>query len=247
MEVHHHSHTPRKKWTHYFWEFLMLFLAVFSGFLAENWREHIVEHQRANIYASSLYKELKKDTVQLNHLITWTLDNSKRFDTLCMLASERPKGVTNGKLYYYSGFTGSSVFFSSRNSTLEQLKSSGNLRIMNTEIALKLSDYDKSIKDLESDYTFFKTEYETITGLRLKIFDGITSVNLFTGRDKRRDSVFQLDPPLLNDDPKLMKEFIGWVKSEGNWWRSNVRDNLNPLKEQATELISLLQKEYHLE
>ena len=30
MEVHHHTHTPRKKWTHYFWEFLMLFLAVYS-------------------------------------------------------------------------------------------------------------------------------------------------------------------------------------------------------------------------
>ena len=42
MEVHHHTHlasgkthTARKKWTHYFWEFLMLFLAVFCGFLAE--------------------------------------------------------------------------------------------------------------------------------------------------------------------------------------------------------------------
>ena len=35
MEVHHHSHTSRKKWMHYFWEFLMLFLAVFCGFLAE--------------------------------------------------------------------------------------------------------------------------------------------------------------------------------------------------------------------
>ena len=22
MEVHAHAHTPRKKWTHYFWEFL---------------------------------------------------------------------------------------------------------------------------------------------------------------------------------------------------------------------------------
>jgi hypothetical protein len=45
MEVHTHTHTARKKWTHYFWEFLMLFLAVFAGFLAENQREHIVEHQ----------------------------------------------------------------------------------------------------------------------------------------------------------------------------------------------------------
>ena len=28
MEVHAHTHTARKKWTHYFWEFLMLFLAT---------------------------------------------------------------------------------------------------------------------------------------------------------------------------------------------------------------------------
>ena len=46
MEVHHHpiaigSHTSRKKWTPYLWEFLMLFLAVFCRFLAENQREHI--------------------------------------------------------------------------------------------------------------------------------------------------------------------------------------------------------------
>ena len=35
MEIHAHSHTPGKKWTHYFREFLMLFPAVFCGFLAE--------------------------------------------------------------------------------------------------------------------------------------------------------------------------------------------------------------------
>ena len=35
MEIHAPTHTPRKKWTHYFREFLMLFPAVFCGFLAE--------------------------------------------------------------------------------------------------------------------------------------------------------------------------------------------------------------------
>ena len=36
MEVHHHAHHEgRKSWKSYFWEFLMLFLAVFCGFLAE--------------------------------------------------------------------------------------------------------------------------------------------------------------------------------------------------------------------
>lgn len=40
MEVHHHAHHEGKKsWKSYFWEFLMLFLAVFSGFLAEKKRK----------------------------------------------------------------------------------------------------------------------------------------------------------------------------------------------------------------
>ena len=41
MEVHHHTHPDshrdhgKKNWKTYFWEFLMLFLAVFCSFLAE--------------------------------------------------------------------------------------------------------------------------------------------------------------------------------------------------------------------
>ena len=57
MEVHHHSHTAdpglhpgRKKWTHYFREFLMLFLAVFCGFFAEYHLEHKIEKERARQY-----------------------------------------------------------------------------------------------------------------------------------------------------------------------------------------------------
>src|SRR4026208_1873787 len=69
MEVHHHSHTARKKWTNYFWEFLMLFLAVFCGFLAENLREHRVERQRGVQYIQSFYQDLKTDTARFTILI----------------------------------------------------------------------------------------------------------------------------------------------------------------------------------
>src|SRR6187401_54015 len=54
MEVHHHSQTPRKKWAHYFWEFFMLFFAVFCGMLAEYKLEHIIEHQREKKYIRSI-------------------------------------------------------------------------------------------------------------------------------------------------------------------------------------------------
>jgi len=66
MEVHTHTHTERKKWTHYLWEFLMLFLAVFCGFLAENQREHMVEHRREKEYIVSLVEDLKNDSAFLS-------------------------------------------------------------------------------------------------------------------------------------------------------------------------------------
>ena len=60
MEVHQHTHTPRKKWTHYFWEFLMLFLAVTLGFFVENQREHFIEHKREKEYIRSLVKDIDR-------------------------------------------------------------------------------------------------------------------------------------------------------------------------------------------
>jgi hypothetical protein len=61
MEVHHHSHHP-KKWKEYITEFLMLFLAVSMGFLAENVREErVIEHQTQNVILQ-LRDELMKDS-----------------------------------------------------------------------------------------------------------------------------------------------------------------------------------------
>ena len=74
MEVHAHTHTARKKWTHYLWEFLMLFLAVFCGFLAENFREHQIEKDRGKQYIISLYEDLKNDTARLNQLLVYDDD-----------------------------------------------------------------------------------------------------------------------------------------------------------------------------
>jgi hypothetical protein len=58
MEVHHHAHDPaaphhKKNWKSYFWEFLMLFLAVFCGFLAEYQLEHIIENSREKQFIES--------------------------------------------------------------------------------------------------------------------------------------------------------------------------------------------------
>ena len=75
MEVHAHTHTARKKWIHYFWEFLMLFLAVSLGFYAENTREGILHKKEVKSQLNSMLSDLQSDislfdSVTLIKLIT---------------------------------------------------------------------------------------------------------------------------------------------------------------------------------
>ena len=93
MEVHAHSHTARKKWTHYFWEFLMLFLAVFCGFLAEYQLEHIIEHQREKEYARALYDELYADSIVFANKIKGRLGKEKDCDYLVSYIRDRKSVV----------------------------------------------------------------------------------------------------------------------------------------------------------
>src|SRR5687768_4517951 len=106
MEVHHHSHPStssghRKKWTHYFWEFLMLFLAVFCGFLAEYQLEHTIEHQREKQYIRSLIADLKTDQQVLEQHIIHVQTGISRMDSVISLLNT-PSLIANntGSLYY---------------------------------------------------------------------------------------------------------------------------------------------------
>ena len=69
MEVPAHTHTARRKWTNYFWEFPMLFLAVFCGFLAEYSLEHKIEKDREKQYIRSFIEDLERDTLTLESRI----------------------------------------------------------------------------------------------------------------------------------------------------------------------------------
>ena len=248
MEVHQHSHTQRKKWTHYLWEFLMLFLAIFAGFMAENQREHMVEHQRAKEYAFNLFEELKKDTQNLSKIITDNTEVVGKLDTFCLFSREKAqRKINNGMLYYYSSFATAVYNFTSNNTTIEQLKGSGNLRIMGNEVSQKISDYGRRLHELEFEYLLSRSEFEKIEDLNFKIFDGFIKVQLFNSsvRNQSRDTAFKINPPLINNDSILMKEFIGWLKFEARIYQQQNKNFLLPLKQSAIELLALLKKEYH--
>ena len=165
MEIHHHSSPApggthpasggtRKKWTHYFWEFLMLFLAVFCGFMAENIREHKIEQHRAKEFSKSLVQDLQNDTAAIN-----TEKNSARLyiavaDSLLELSKSSLEGRQAAKFSFYTRFTYWTVPISWNRNTFEQIKNSGSLRYFkNGQLLKKLLEYDGLVNDVKSEET----------------------------------------------------------------------------------------------
>jgi hypothetical protein len=176
METHaHHLHNaPGKNFWHYFYEFLMLFLAVFCGFLAENFREHQVEKERGRQYLHSLIEDLKNDTTQCSISIKELSESQKILDNLtnCFIVLRqniRSTGCLREIILHSTGFK--DFIYSDR--TIQQLKNAGGLRlIQNKEIADSITSYDATVRECLFTSQYWKifnksVEMLTITWLIL--------------------------------------------------------------------------------
>ena len=254
MEVHAHSHTPRKKWTHYFWEFLMLFLAVTLGFLVENQREHYIEHQRAEIYAASMKANLQVDTAELIQIVHRGTYASNYLDTfLLLLSANDVTKIPTGKLYWYGLFGGYLRGFQSNDATFQQMKSSGSLRyFLNSSLEQDISNYDQLMRSIQVLTEIDRDVQLEVRKLRGKIFD--FKYNSAANSIVRRavyenfnqaaiDSFINTNPPLLTFDKTIINEYAELCRSR------NLRQQLINSKlalDLATKIIEQLTKQYHL-
>ena len=71
MEVHHHPdlHHKPKPWKEYFFEYLMIVLAVTSGFFAERLREYQSDRAKERELVVTIYRQVSADSARLNYLI----------------------------------------------------------------------------------------------------------------------------------------------------------------------------------
>ena len=261
MEVHAHSHTERKKWTHYFWEFLMLFLAVTLGFFVENEREHYIEKKRAKEYARLLADDLSFDIAELNragrvlnHIIT-------SGDSLALLLSANDvRKIPGGKLYYYEYWSGWRWSIISRDATLQQLKNSGALRYLsNTELVRKILGYEESIRVIYMLQNKYEPEKAENWKLVQKVFyqeyfnildkdpalSRDSTVKNFMTDSPQLDSFLNKDYPLYTYDKNSLFELKNWAYSSSRNYKVIVKDIVT-MRAKAHEVIDALKKEYHL-
>jgi hypothetical protein len=148
MEVHHHPHAHGKKgWKDYFWEFLMLFLAVFCGFLAEYQREHLMERQRGREYIFSFYEDLKNDTATYGFAIRF---EGKRLEGLKNIFSCYDTLLKDWKstncLVSLARNSSFNRIVTTSDGTIQQLKNAGGFRLLHKEDRDSIVTYDYAVR-----------------------------------------------------------------------------------------------------
>jgi len=244
MEVHKHPHhvTHKKKWGEYLLEFLMLFLAVFLGFVAENIREEKVEHNREINYAKQLLVELEADVVKYSDYarrLEIGMKKHKEFSKM-MTASKPPSNyeLTSAfyKLYYTYRINVTSVTYS-------QMKFSGTLRyIQNRDIINSLQEYYEKYQTRIESYS---RDQENFYSKYMEPF--VLNHFLSTDIDDLGDSVIVANPIYLNRTRETDIQLTNIMETEMHNIATNLERSIQPTIPNAKNLIALLKVEYHIE
>lgn len=243
MEVHAHTHTPRKKWKHYFWEFLMLFLAVFCGFLAEYQLEHKIEKDREKQFIQTMVADLKSDTAQLAEIISYEYRREIMVDSMIDLFSRSDYKKFGSEIYYYARSLTRPRYFFPNDRTLQQLKNSGSLRmIRKLSVSDSIMFYDHQLRSLMfiyEDERIIREAFREVTG---SVFNGKVMYSMFGPFTFKRPNGI---PVLFIDNPESINKVIStaqYLKSLIN----AIRIRQENLQLMARDLTAFLQDEYGL-
>ena len=246
MEVHHHSHTARKKWTHYIWEFLMLFLAVFCGFLAEYLLEHRIEREREKQFISSLASDLKDDTLIISKQIENIRTGVQLFDSLSILLGSPELSKKNGETIYYTARLGVRLSpLANNNRTIDQLRNSGGFRLIHTqETSNRIMNYYAAFPELRMLEGIFNGENAEFKEVASKVMDQ----NIYRQQINADNTVARIpgNLSLLTYDANMLNQ-LGFYAVQMNGSRLGMIQLLQNLKLSAEELLIYLQKRYKID
>ncbi|MEO6404580.1 MAG: hypothetical protein ABIO32_03765 [Ferruginibacter sp.] len=239
MEVHKHPHhvTHKKKWQEYLLEFFMLFLAVFLGFVAENWREHIVEKRKEKEYMFALSSDLSSDTIIINKSIEYNNDIYKSDSILLRLLDNLNKDSASVRevFKHFSRTTNFWVDFN-EDKTFEQLKSTGDFKLIKNSIVL--DSMSKYYLQVARD-KIFRDEIQSQLQITYNLADRVFDAYAFNNDQYPQTK-------LITTDIQLIKEYRNKLYHLIIYYKDFIL-HMQRLKQKAIDFISVTQKEYHLE
>ena len=263
MEVHHsHGHGGPKKWKEYIAEFLMLFLAVSMGFVAENIREKHVENERSEELMHSFVADLKENQLQLDSLITNNSRIAYYFDSLAFNHGFVKKQIDlkalaeTIDLWVYR--------FVNKKTIFEQMKNTGALRyIQDKEILNAVLRYEenasfaeiRSLMEADQYNNEFRpaiaktlplafSKYISDGGLKaMTKMDTIVHPGRYENYNKYNDAIKK-----ELEKTKLTSEQMNTLAKAWHFRQERIAVGLRfqiKLKEQGSELLQLIEQKYN--
>ncbi|WP_291783727.1 hypothetical protein [Cecembia sp.] len=235
----------RKNWKSYFKEFFMLFLAVFCGFLAENYRESLSAKKIEKEYILSLIEDLKTDTTNLSGYISFRKEKSVLMDSLAEMMLSEKRSIMGNQIYFLARqvFNDQAFFYS--DGTIQQLKNAGNLRLLRKRnVVNELLTYEKKVKVLEEwDENDNKTK-STFREMGGKVFN---SSELNATMDSEMRFVMPTsNPQLITADFGVINEIAFQIHYLSKMTKGNSL-RAESLKSDAAQLLELIHSEYKLD
>ncbi|MDF2156747.1 hypothetical protein [Algoriphagus sp. CAU 1675] len=234
----------KKNWTSYFKEFFMLFLAVFCGFLAENYRESLSNKTIEKEYMLSLIEDLKSDTANLNTYISFKKVKGHLMDSLAGMLVSEDHHLLGNQIYYLARQVFNESPFVYSDGTIQQLKNAGNLRLIKKRVVVEeLLKYEKKVRVLQDWDEKDNQTKSTFREMGGKVFN---SQELNATMDAEMNFVFPTtNPKLVTDDFQTLNELAFQVHYLSKMCLGNSMRAAS-LREDALNLLELIHKEYEL-
>ena len=245
MEVHTHSHTERKKLTHYLWEFLMLFLAVFCGFLAENKREHMTERQKEKQYIRTLITDVQTDLFNITNRIAEYSATENRMDTILnnFDALTKDFSIMAGRNLFYIIYNHGDFIYTDH--TMQQLKYAGGLRLIRANASDSIIAYDFTVKGLFNQLNYNTELYVQLIDLAGKMVSYKNAVR--DNKTKFLDHLTSGNADFwIKHDPGLFQQLYNQIHIYSISNNYSII-SLQSLQKKGIGLIRFLKKEYNLE
>ncbi|MBN09691.1 MAG: hypothetical protein CMC79_04900 [Flavobacteriaceae bacterium] len=153
-----------------FKEFIMLFLAISLGFFVENYREDLSKNERELEFINSFKNDINKDISELDTIIRRRKIREVQIDSIYYIFKNKKFEENSSDLYYYGRYLPRPSRFFANNSSIDQLKNSGNLTLIkNQKVVDTLLDYN-------DHYIFIESIREREEYLCRRIFDQLNII-----------------------------------------------------------------------
>ena len=250
MEQQHLDHfSPKKKWYVYFIDFIMLFVAVTLGFLAENVRDQQTDKNREISYLKNVHEDLLVDINRFEFVMSANNWRLLMLDSLHMEINKASPDLPS--LYYYIRNLALRTTFESSHLGLDQIKASGGFRlIQNAKIIAGIQDYERM---LNSTMKLEEVRERTLEQARFKmavVFDAGTLYQMTKNQSMFKGEKMEVRfkrpayaAPFVVGDRETFNELINFINLGLNT-NLYLNNRFNELKSIAKALDAAIMEEY---